>query len=67
MQSRLLGRFLISLPFFNYGGVLCDRQEIGVALPIEAANLQKELVVEYTELRHTNQWLGSIYEKQMPT
>ena len=64
MQSRLFGRFLISLPFFNYGGVLCDRQEIGDALLAEAANLQKELDSEYIELRHCNQWPGDMPTKQ---
>jgi serine/alanine adding enzyme len=64
IQSRLFGRFLISLPFFNYGGVLCDRQEIGDALLAEAGKLQKELGVEYTELRHTDQLAGSMPTKQ---
>ena len=64
MQSRLFGRFLISLPFFNYGGVLCDRQEIGDTLLSEATNLQKELGAGYTELRHTAQWPGSMPTKQ---
>ncbi len=64
MQSRIFGRFLISLPFFNYGGVLCDRQEIGDALLAEAVNLQKQLGAEYTELRHTEHWAGDLPTKQ---
>jgi FemAB-related protein (PEP-CTERM system-associated) len=64
MQSRLFGRFLISLPFFNYGGVLCHQQETGDALLAEAKDLQKELGAEYTELRHTDQWPGSMPTKQ---
>jgi serine/alanine adding enzyme len=64
MQSRLFGRFLISLPFFNFGGVICDRQEIGDVLLAEAANLQKELGAEYTELRHIEKWPGGLPTKQ---
>lgn len=60
MQSKIFGRFLVSLPFFNYGGILCDRQEIGDALLAEAVKLQKELNAEYTELRHTEQWAGEL-------
>jgi len=64
MKSRLFGRFLISLPFFNYGGVLCDRKEIGDALLVEAVNLQKKLGAQYTELRHSEQWTGDMPSKQ---
>jgi serine/alanine adding enzyme len=64
MQSRLFGRFLVSLPFFNYGGVLSDNQKIGDALLAEVKNLQKELNAEYTELRHTEQWIGDMPTKQ---
>ncbi len=64
MQSKIFGRFLISLPFFNYGGLLCDRQEVGDALLVEASNLQKAQGAEYTELRHTEQWPGYLPNKQ---
>ena len=52
MQSRIFGRFFVSLPFFNYGGILCDRREAGDALVARAASLQKESRAEYIELRH---------------
>lgn len=64
MQSRLFGRFLVSLPFFNYGGLLCDQRKTGDALLAEAANLQKELDSEYVELRHSKQWPGNMPTKQ---
>ncbi len=64
MQSRIFGRFLISLPFFNYGGVLCDRQEIGDALLAETVKMQKQLGTEYTELRHAEPWAGDLPTKQ---
>jgi len=64
MQSRLFGSFLISVPFFNYGGLLCDRQDIGDALLAEAALLRKELGAEHVELRHVEPWPGDLPTKR---
>lgn len=64
MQSRLFGRFLISLPFFNYGGLLCGNQEVGEGLLSEAAVLRKELRAEHVELRHCNPWPCDLPAKQ---
>ena len=64
MQSKLFGRFLVSLPFFNYGGVLCDEPEIGDALLVAAANLQKDLGSESTELRHVEKLPGDMPTKK---
>lgn len=64
MQSRIFGSFLISVPFFNYGGLLCDRQEVGDALLAEAALLRKELGAEHVELRHVEPWPGDLPTKQ---
>jgi serine/alanine adding enzyme len=64
MKSRLFGRFLVSLPFFNYGGLLCDTQEIGDALLAEAGALRKELGAEHVELRHTIPWPSDLPAKQ---
>lgn len=64
MQSKLFGRFLVSLPFFNYGGLLCDSREIGDTLLAEACVLRKELGAEHVELRHTDPWPGDLPAKQ---
>lgn len=64
MQSRLFGRFLVSQPFFNYGGLLCDNLEIGNALLTEAGVLRKELGAEHVELRHTDPWPGDLPTKR---
>lgn len=64
MESRIFGRFLISLPFFNYGGMLCDRPEIGEALLAETVRLQQELGAEYTELRHVEPTAGNLPTKE---
>lgn len=64
MQSRLFGCFLVSQPFFNYGGLLCDNQEIGDALLAAADKLRKELGAEHVELRHIDPWPGDLPAKQ---
>ncbi len=52
VQSLLFGRFLVSLPYLNYGGVIAD-DELTARLLIERAiRLADELEVRYLELRH---------------
>jgi len=64
MQSRLFGRFLVSQPFFNYGGLLCDNREIGDVLLAEADKLREVLGAEHVELRHSEPWPGDLPTKQ---
>lgn len=64
MKSRLFGRFLVSQPFFNYGGLLCDNREIGAALLNEADVLRREVGAEYVELRHTDPWSTDLPTKR---
>jgi len=59
MKSRLFGRFLVSQPFFNYGGLLCENQEIGESLLEEAGFLRTDLGAEHVELRHADPWPGN--------
>jgi FemAB-related protein (PEP-CTERM system-associated) len=51
MKSRLFGHFLVSLPFFNYGGLLASTAEARQALAARAAELASELGVRHVELR----------------
>lgn len=64
MKSKLFGCFLVSQPFFNYGGLLCDSQDVGDALLAEAATLRQMLGAEHVELRHTEPWPGELPTKQ---
>jgi FemAB-related protein (PEP-CTERM system-associated) len=64
MHSKLFGSFLVSQPFFNYGGVLGDSRKIGDALLTEAGVLGKELGTDYVELRHTDPWPGDFPTKR---
>ena len=53
-SSRIFGRFLVSLPFVTYGGVLADNAEIACALAAHAAAQAQARKVDHVELRHTN-------------
>jgi len=64
MNSRVFGRFLVSQPFFNYGGMLCNNKDIGNALLTEAEYLRKKLVAQYVELRHREPWSPDLPTKQ---
>lgn len=50
-KSFLLGNFMTSLPFFNYGGALSDHDEVALALMTRAQQLAMELGCSYLEFR----------------
>src|SRR6266542_4885380 len=52
MNSRLFGKFMVSLPFVNYGGVLGDDEEIEQALWHRAVEWAREERAAYLEARH---------------
>ena len=52
VRSLLFGRFLVSLPYLNTGGVLADDEEIAMALIDRAVELADRLKVRHLELRH---------------
>jgi FemAB-related protein (PEP-CTERM system-associated) len=54
MDSWLFGRFVVSLPFLNYGGVLGDTEDIEKALWDRAVETAREERVAYFEARHVN-------------
>jgi FemAB-related protein (PEP-CTERM system-associated) len=51
VKSRLWGRFLVSLPYVNYGGPVADDDRAASALIDEAVALAGRLDVRYLELR----------------
>ena len=51
VKSRLWGRFLVSLPYLNYGGPIADDDRATAALIDEAVALADRLDVRYLELR----------------
>jgi serine/alanine adding enzyme len=54
MKSLVFGNFMVSLPYFNYGGICADHQEIGDQLLKEAINIARKQNVDHIELRHTH-------------
>ncbi len=52
-SSWLFGRYLVSLPFFTYGGILADDDRIASALAQRAERQGHDRRVDHVELRHT--------------
>ena len=51
-RSRVFGRFAVSLPFVNYGGVCAADDEVAQALVARAAAIAEERGLSHVELRH---------------
>lgn len=62
LKHFLFGNSLISIPFFDLGGILADNEETEKTLLSEAINLAQKLKVSTIELRHTQtlSWLNKI-------
>lgn len=64
MKSALFGSFLVSLPFFNYGGVLCNNQSDIEPLLDNARSILNEVYADHIELRHMNMIQNKLATKQ---
>lgn len=53
MKSILFGRFIVSLPFFNYGGVCSTGADASRVLMDEAVRIAMDEGASHMELRHT--------------
>jgi serine/alanine adding enzyme len=51
-SSVLFGRFLVSVPFFTYGGILADTDRTAVELAAQAASMARSRRAAHVELRH---------------
>ena len=60
IKHLFLGNTLISIPFFDLGGILADNEKIEQMLLLEAIRLGQELKVNIIELRHITplKWFG---------
>lgn len=52
LRCALVGDFLVSMPYCNYGGVLADTSEIETQLSIEAKTIGRTLGCDTLELRN---------------
>jgi FemAB-related protein (PEP-CTERM system-associated) len=59
-RSWLFGRFMVSLPFVNYGGILAADDEAAHALLAEATRLTTARNLRHLELRHRHQMFPSL-------
>ena len=51
LKSVLFGNFLVSMPYFNYGGIVADRHDVTIALISSAHELREELGCSHIEMR----------------
>ena len=63
-RSWLFGRFMVSLPFVNYGGVLASEDAAVEALVAEATRAASSRGCRHLELRHTSRRLPDLPVKQ---
>ncbi len=54
MKSRMFGKSLVSMPYFNYGGLLVDDGSAAEFLIDASLRLKDELRADYIELRQTS-------------
>lgn len=52
LNSRLFGNFMVSVPYFNYGGVLADNQKVAEALVRSAERWRDAENAGHVELRN---------------
>lgn len=63
LKSVIFGNFMVSLPYFNYGGICARNDEIGRLLLEEAVLIGRRQGAEHLELRHTRHMDGKLQEK----
>lgn len=54
LKSLMFGNYFVSLPFFNYGGVLAHNEEAAQALIVKAASTATTVGASHIEFRHIN-------------
>lgn len=55
VSTRLFGRYLVSLPYLNWAGVIADDHLVATALIDEAVRLADELDARQLQLRHLSE------------
>ncbi len=52
LSSRLFGNFIVSMPYFNYGGLLANSEEAATKLIAAANEWRQNVGASHIELRH---------------
>ena len=63
MKSAMFGNFLVSLPFFNYSGILCSSEEATVSLLEKSRSMLRETGSDHVELRHMGSFEDGLVTK----
>ncbi|MEZ5291477.1 MAG: FemAB family PEP-CTERM system-associated protein [Vicinamibacterales bacterium] len=63
-QSPIFGRFVVSVPFLNYGGVVADDDLAAAALVEHAGRLAREHKATHLELRHDRRRFSNLVPKE---
>ena len=63
MKSWSFGNFIVSMPFFNYGGVCADDDSVRDHLIAEAVRIAKDLKVQHIEFRQEKSLQNGFPEK----
>ncbi|MCI0400695.1 MAG: FemAB family PEP-CTERM system-associated protein [Gammaproteobacteria bacterium] len=63
MRSRIFGNFIVSVPFVNYGGLLCRDEAATSILLGEADKLRRLYGATHVELRHVAQSIEGVPTK----
>jgi len=63
-RSRLFGRFTVSMPFLNYGGIVADGPDSRQALLDRAIDETRQTGGSHLELRHTSQLCPQLSPKR---
>ncbi|HET6420072.1 MAG TPA: FemAB family XrtA/PEP-CTERM system-associated protein [Geobacteraceae bacterium] len=64
MKSVMFGSFLVSLPYFNYGGLLCMDANAERALLAKAQSLLRKVSAGHMELRHVHDCSNDLMTRQ---
>jgi serine/alanine adding enzyme len=64
MKTMLFGRFGVSLPFVNYGGVVANDEAVARALLTEAVRLAEARRWKHLEIRHLDQRFTDLEPKR---
>lgn len=63
-NSRIFGKFLVSLPYFDSAGACASREEACTALLAKAAEVARQTKAAYIELRHTQKVFADLPSKE---
>ena len=63
LKSRVFGNMLVSVPFFNYGGICAESPAVRRALLEAATQLAIQENADFLEIRHEDDWQQGLPRK----